>query len=116
MLGAPPAAPIRILTVRRGSGFNEAGTVLLEAGALRRLRLTRRRLCLFRSGCASLDWGQTAVRGEGGGVVRDGLVRFLATLFLEKQFGREGAAAELMRQRLASAQLPKGCATISATP
>jgi tetratricopeptide (TPR) repeat protein len=45
--------------------------------------------------------GQTAVRGEGGGLFRDALPRFLATLFIEKQFGRNAAQEELLRQRLA---------------
>ncbi len=38
LLGPAPTTPVRIVSVRRGSGFNEAGTVLLEAGALRRLK------------------------------------------------------------------------------
>ena len=36
-------------------------------------------------------------------MLRDGLVRFLATQFLEKQFGREAIMSELYRQRLAYA-------------
>jgi len=47
--------------------------------------------------------GQTPVRGEGGGVLRDALVRFLATQFLEKQFGADAVKSELYRQRLAYA-------------
>jgi tetratricopeptide (TPR) repeat protein len=45
--------------------------------------------------------GQTAIRGEGSGLLRDGLVRFVATQFLEKQFGRDAAQSELQRERLA---------------
>ena len=45
--------------------------------------------------------GQTAVQGEGGGVLRDALVRYLATQFLEKQFGADAVKSELYRQRLA---------------
>ena len=114
MLGPPPAAPIRIVTVRRGSGFNEAGTVLLEAGALRRSKIDSATALLLSEAVARL-WigGQTAVRGEGGGVIRDGLVRFLATLFIEKQFGREAAAAELLRQRLAFGAVAKRDAPLS---
>jgi len=47
--------------------------------------------------------GQTPVRGEGNGVLRDALVRFLATQFLEKQFGVDAVKSELYRQRLAYA-------------
>jgi tetratricopeptide (TPR) repeat protein len=108
MFGPAPPTPIRIVTVRRGSGFNEAGTVLLEAGALRRMKIDSSTALLVSEAVARL-WigGQTAVRGEGGGAVRDGLVRFLATLFIEKQFGRDAANAELLRQRLAFGAVAK---------
>ncbi|MCM3870780.1 MAG: tetratricopeptide repeat protein, partial [Pyrinomonadaceae bacterium] len=118
MLGPPPVTPTRIVTVRRGAGFNEAGTVLLEAGALRRMKIDSGTALLLSETVARL-WigGQTAVRGEGGGVIRDGLVRFLANLFIEKQFGREAAAAELLRQRLAFSAVAKRDAPLSrATP
>jgi tetratricopeptide (TPR) repeat protein len=45
--------------------------------------------------------GRVAVRGEGSGVLHEGLIRYLATLFLEKQFGREAVQSELYRERLA---------------
>ncbi|CAN5427395.1 hypothetical protein BH20ACI3_BH20ACI3_29810 [soil metagenome] len=114
MLGPAPAAPIRIVSVRRGSGFNEAGTVLLEAGALRRSKIDSATALLLSESVARM-WigGQTAVRGEGSGVIRDGLVRFLAILFVEKQFGREAAATELLRQRLAFGAVAKRDAPIS---
>src|SRR6185369_7533219 len=38
---------------------------------------------------------------EGGGVLRDALVRYLATQFLEKQFGADAIKSELYRERLA---------------
>jgi hypothetical protein len=114
LLGPAPAAPIRIVTVRRGSGFNEAGTVLLEAGALRRFKIDSATALLISEAVARLWIGsQTAVRGEGSGVIRDGLVRFLATIFVEKQFGREAAAAELLRQRLAFGAVAKRDAPLS---
>ncbi|MDQ3666023.1 MAG: tetratricopeptide repeat protein [Acidobacteriota bacterium] len=114
MLGPAPAAPIRIVSVRRGSGFNEAGTVLLEAGAFRRAKIDSATAMLLSEAVARL-WigGQTAVRGEGSGVIRDGLVRFLTTLFIEKQFGREALTAELLRQRLAFGAVAKRDAPLS---
>ena len=68
MLGPTPGVPIRIVTARRGSGFNEAGTVLLEAGALRRMKIDSGTALLISETVARL-WigGQAAVRGEGGG-------------------------------------------------
>ena len=45
--------------------------------------------------------GKPPVRGEGGGLLREALTRFLATQFIEKQFGREAAKGEMLRERLA---------------
>jgi len=45
--------------------------------------------------------GETPVRGEGGGLLREALSRYLATQFIEKQFGRDAAKAEMLRERLA---------------
>jgi len=56
---------------------------------------------------------QTPIRGEGSGVLRDGLTRHLATLFIEKQFGRDAAEAELLRQRMAYAAVVKRDAPLS---
>ncbi|MBA3357106.1 MAG: hypothetical protein H0U18_14435 [Pyrinomonadaceae bacterium] len=114
LLGPAPSRPIRIVAVRRGSGFNEAGTVLLETGALRRSKIDSATAMLVSEAVARV-WigGQTAVRGEGSGVIRDGLVRFLATLFVEKQFGREAADAEFLRQRLAFGAVAKRDAPLS---
>ena len=47
------------------------------------------------------------MRGEGGGLLRDALPRFLATQFIEKQFGREAARAEMLRERLAYSTVAK---------
>ncbi len=114
MLGPAPATPIRIVSVRRGSGFSEAGIVLIEGGALRRSKIDSATALLLSEAVARM-WigGQTAVRGEGGGFIRDGLVRFLATLFVEKQFGREAAAEELLRQRLAFGAVARRDAPLS---
>ena len=59
--------------------------------------------------------GQTPVRGEGSAVIRDGLARYLAVLFIEKQFGRDAAEAELMRERMAQAVVAKRDAPLSRT-
>ena len=113
-LGPAPDVPIRLVSVRRGAGFNEGGTILLEAGAFRRAKVdSTHGFADCRSSCASVDWWTNCGRGEGGGVLRDGLTRFLATLFIEKQFGREAAAAELLRQRLAYSTVAKRDAPLS---
>jgi Tfp pilus assembly protein PilF len=101
-LGPAPDVPVRIVTVRRGTGFNDSGTVLIDAETLRLPKIDAATALAIAETMGRL-WigGQTPVRGEGNGVLRDGLVRFLATQFLEKQFGRDAVMSELYRQRLA---------------
>jgi hypothetical protein len=118
LLGPAPEAPINIVSVTRGAGFNDAGTVLLDSAVFRRTRIDSTTALLVAESVARL-WvgGQTAVRGEGFGVIREGLTRYLANLFLEKQFGRETADAERMRQRIAYVAVSKRDAPLSlATP
>jgi hypothetical protein len=101
-LGAAPDTPIRLVSVRRGAGFDDSGTMLLEFGAFHRAQLDSTTVLLISEAIARL-WigGQTPIRAEGGSVLREGLVRFLATQFIEKQFGRSAAEAERLRERLA---------------
>ncbi|MEK6282221.1 MAG: tetratricopeptide repeat protein [Acidobacteriota bacterium] len=108
LLGPGPDAPIRLIGVRRGSGFSDSGAILIEPAAFRRTKPDSTTALLISESIARL-WigGQTPVRGEGGGVVREGLTRFLATLFLEKQFGRDAAREELLRERLAYSTVAK---------
>ena len=103
-LGPAPDVPVRIVSVRRGAGFNDSGTVLIDADTLRLAKIDAATALSVAETIARL-WvgGQTPVRAEGGGVLRDGLVRYLATQFLEKQFGRDAIMSELYRQRLAYA-------------
>ncbi|HBB89993.1 MAG TPA: hypothetical protein DC047_20510 [Blastocatellia bacterium] len=102
LLGAAPEVPVRLVSVRRGAGFDDSGTVLLESGAFRRAQLDSTTALLISEAMARLWIGaQTPVRSEGGAVLREGLVRFLATQFIEKQFGRSAADAERIHERLA---------------
>lgn len=102
LLGPAPESPIRLVAVERGAGFQEGGTALLDSAAFRRTKIDSTTALLIGETVARL-WvgGATAIRGEGSGVVREGLSRFLATLFLEKQFGVETAEAERLRERIA---------------
>jgi Tfp pilus assembly protein PilF len=103
-LGPPPDIPVRLVSVRRGAGFNDSGTVLIDADTLRLPKIDAATALAVAETIGRL-WigGQTPVRGESGGVLRDALVRFLATQFLEKHFGRDAVLSELYRQRLAYA-------------
>lgn len=101
MLGPAPDVPLRLVAVRRGAGFSDGGTVLIDADALRLPKIDAATALAVAEDVARL-WigGQAAVRGEGSGVLRDALVRFLATQFLEKHFGRDAVQSELYRERI----------------
>ena len=116
ILGTNVDAPVRLVAVRRGAGFSEGGTLLLDAAAFRRPKLDAISALSVAEAVARL-WvgGQAAVRGDGGGVLREGLTRFLATLFLEKQFGREAAEAERARERMAYATIARRDAPLART-
>ncbi len=108
LFGPAPEVPIRLVAVRRGAGFSDSGTILMEPGTLRRSKVDSATALLVSEAIARL-WigGQTPVRGEGGGLLREALARFLATQFIEKQFGREAAKAEMLRERLAYSTVAK---------
>ncbi len=114
LLGPAPEVPIRLVSVRRGAGFSDGGTILLDSGAFRRTKLDSSTALTISEAIVRL-WlgGQTAVRGEGGGVLREGLTRFLATLFLEKQFGRDAASEQFLRERLAYSSVVRRDAPLS---
>ncbi|HEX5886851.1 MAG TPA: hypothetical protein VFY67_20075 [Pyrinomonadaceae bacterium] len=103
-LGPAPEVPLKLVAVRRGAGFSDSGTVLFDADAVRLPKIDASTALSVAEAIARV-WigGQTAVQGEGGGVLRDALVRFFATEFLQKQFGPEAVKSELYRQRLAYA-------------
>lgn len=114
LLGALPDAPVRLVAVNRGAGFDLGGTILLDPAIFRRGQTDAITAQLIGEASARM-WigGATPVRGEGAGVVREGLVRFLATLFLEKEFGREAADAERLRQRIVYSAIAKRDAPLS---
>ncbi|MEJ7710618.1 MAG: hypothetical protein WKF84_12290 [Pyrinomonadaceae bacterium] len=106
--GEAPDVPIKLVTVDRGAGFSEAGVVLVSPAAFRRQKLDSVTTLTIAEAVARL-WigGATPLLGEGASVLREGLVRYLATAFIEKQFGREAAASELSRERTAYAAISK---------
>jgi hypothetical protein len=102
--GEAPDVPIRLVSVRRGAGESDSGTVLFDANTLRLPRIDAATALSIAEAMSRL-WlgGQTPIRGEGSGAIRDGLARFLATQFLEKQFGHDAVQSELLRERIAYA-------------
>jgi hypothetical protein len=116
IFGAAPVVPLRLVAVTRGAGFDDAGTVLIPEGAFRRKKVDSVTALGVAEGVARLWIGaDTPVRGEGSGVLREGLVRFAASLFIEKQFGAEAADAERGRQRLSYSAIAKRDAPLSRT-
>lgn len=116
LFGTLPETPIRLVAVTRGAGFDLGGTILLDAAAFRRTKVDALTAQLVGEAVARLWFGgATPVRGAGVGVVREGLTRHLATLFLEKEFGREAADAERLRQRIAYAAVARRDAPLSLT-
>ncbi|MEP6819638.1 MAG: tetratricopeptide repeat protein [bacterium] len=108
MFGPAPDVPIRLVTVRRGFGFSYGGVIFIEPAVLRRAKVDAATAMLVSEAICRL-WigGQTAVRGEGGGLLREALPRLLATQFIEKQFGSVAARAERLRERLAYSAVAK---------
>ena len=100
-LGPAPDVPLRLVAVRRGAGFSDTGTVLIDADALHLSKIDSATATSVAEAVARL-WigGQAPVRGEGGGVLREALMRFLATEFLGKHFGPEAIKSALYRQRI----------------
>jgi tetratricopeptide repeat protein len=116
ILGTAPEVPIRLVATRRGGGFDDAGTVLLSEGAFRRRKIDSVTALAIAEAMARLWIGaDTPVRGEGHGVLREGLVRFMATQFFEKQFGADVAAEERARERMAYEAIAKRDAPLSRT-
>jgi hypothetical protein len=114
LLGPAPDGPIRLVAVRRGAGFNDGGVILLEPGAFRRSKPDATTVMLIAEAISRLWVGsQTNVRGEGNGVLRDALPRYLATLFIEKQFGRDAAREEILRERIAYSSVARKDAPIA---
>lgn len=113
-LSSVPDAPIKLIAVRRGAGFNDAGTVLLDGAAFRRTKVDSVTALLIADAVARM-WigGATPVRGEGSGAIREGLSRYLALLFMEKQFGPETADVERLRGRIAYAAIARRDAPLS---
>ena len=116
MLGQAPDTPIKIVAVTRGGGVSEGGMLLLSTAAFRRAKIDSATALSVGEAVARL-WigGATPVRGEGVGVLTEGLTRYLANVFIEKQFGRETAEAERLLQRLLYAPVAKRDAPLSRT-
>lgn len=116
VLGNAPDFPIKLVAVRRGAGFADGGTILLDYAAFRREKIDSTTAMTIADSIAKIWLGNVfPIRGEGFGVIREGLTRYLALLFLEKRFGAEVAEIERFRQRSAYSIVAKKDAPLALT-
>lgn len=116
LLGSGTNVPLRIVATRRGSGFADAGTILLDYGAFRRQKIDSQTAMTIAESSAKVWLGnEKLVKGEGYGVIREGLSRYIATQFIEKQFGKESADIERLRQRNSYATIARSDAPFNQT-
>lgn len=104
LLGNAPDAPIRIVSVKRGSGFSGGGTILVDDGVFRRSKIDSQTAMTIADSVAKMWLGNAvSITGDGGGVIREGLAKYIATGFIESKYGKDVADLERMRQRVAYA-------------
>ena len=114
ILGTPSDAQLKLVAVRRGSGFSSGGTILFDEAVLRRPKVDSQTALNIAEGVAK-SWlgGAIALSGDGSGAIREGLSRYLATQFLESKYGKDVADVERLRQRVAYAAVSQRDAPIS---
>lgn len=116
LLGSASTTPLKIVAVNRGAGYSDSGTILIDYGAFRRRKIDSQTAMRIGESVAKMYLGNSAlVGGDGYGVIREGLSRYIATQFLEKQFGADAAEVERMRQRTAYASVARRDAPLNVT-
>ena len=108
LLGGAPDEPVRIVAVRRGTGFAGNGTILVDESAFRRPKVDSLTAMNIAEAVTKM-WigGSIGVTGDAQGAIREGLSRFIATQFIENKFGKDVADVERMRQRTAYASVAR---------
>ena len=114
ILGGMTETPTRIVAIRRGSGFADSGTILLGNAAFQRQKIDSGTAMTIAEAVVKMYLGNAViVRGDGFGTIREGLSRYIATQFIEKQFGKEAAEIERLRQRTSFAAVAERDAPMS---
>ncbi|MBK6748576.1 MAG: hypothetical protein IPG67_00805 [Acidobacteria bacterium] len=115
-LGNAPDVPLRIVAARRGAGFSSAGTVLVDESVFRRSKVdSLTTMNLVESAVRTWIGGSITATGDGYGIIREGLTRYIATEFIESKFGKDVADVERLRQRTAYSAISKRDAPMSRT-
>lgn len=100
LLGKTIDTPIKIVGVRRGSGFSDSGTIFVDESLFNRQKLDSQTAINISEGIAKTWLGNLVkVEDDGYGVIREGLSRYISTKFIEKKFGKDIADLERLRQR-----------------
>lgn len=106
LLGPAPDVPIRVVASRRGTGFSDSGSVVVDEGVFRRTKLDSLTAMNLAEAVAKLWLGSSvAINGEGQGAIREGLPRFIATEFIASKYGADVADVERARHRSAHAAI-----------
>ncbi|MFM8440368.1 MAG: tetratricopeptide repeat protein, partial [Acidobacteriota bacterium] len=114
LMGPDGVTPLKIVAVRRGGGFSGGGVVLLDEGVFRRPKTDSQTAVVLSDAVAKIWLGNAArVSGDGYGVIREGLPRFLATEFIESRFGKDVADIERLRQRVAYGTVSRRDGTVT---
>lgn len=104
LLGNAPDVPLRIVAVDRGAGFSGGGTIFVDDGVFNRRKIDSFTAMTVAESIAKIWLGNAVLtNGDSYGVIREGLPRFIATQFLESEYGKDVADVERMRQRTAYA-------------
>ena len=102
------AFPMRIVSVDRGAGFSDGGTVFVDDSVFRRQKIDSQTAMILGEAVAKMWLGNIVeVQGDGYGVIREGLSKYIATQFLEKKFGKAVADIERLRQRTSYAAIAR---------
>lgn len=108
ILGKAPDVPLRIVASRRGAGFGGGGTVVVDDAVFRRSKIDSLTAMNIAEAAAKLWLGNAvAVKGDGHGIIGEGLSRYIATQFIESKFGKDVADIERLRQRNAYAAVSR---------
>jgi len=106
ILGAAPDAPLRIVAVQRSAGFSGGGAIFIDESVFNRQKIDSLTAMTVAEAVVKMWIGNAAaIDGDAFGVVREGLPRFIATEFLESEYGKDVADVERMRQRTAYAAI-----------
>ncbi|MGI8543770.1 MAG: hypothetical protein ACR2MD_09880 [Aridibacter sp.] len=100
LLGNSANFPIKIVSVTRGAGFSDSGTIFVDDSVFSRKKIDAQTALNISEGIAKTWLGNIVkVNGNGYGVIREGLARYIATEFIEKKYGKQVAEIERLRQR-----------------